>query len=76
MDSYFKHYPNEFEHCYREEYLVIVNTIMLMIPLCNQMDFIGLHLFVCTPLPFEDSFTPNEFNPFRWVSLSVTNYLT
>ena len=32
------------------------------------MGFIGLHLSVCAPLPFEDPFTPNGFNPYRWVN--------
>ena len=68
MGSYCKYYPNEFEYCHRGEHLVIVNIIMLMIPLSNQMSFICLYLSVCAPLPFEDLFTPNEFNSFRWVN--------
>ena len=65
MGSYYKHYLNGFEHCHKREYLIIVNTITLTIPFGNQTSFIGLHLSVCAPLPFEDSFTPNGFNPFR-----------
>ena len=65
---YRKHNLNGLEHCCKRKYLVIVNTIMLMIFFGNQIGFIGLHLSIFFPFSFEYLFTPYEFNSFKWIN--------
>ena len=37
-------------------------------PLSKQIDFVGLHLPICTPFPLENLFTPYGFYPFKWIN--------
>ena len=52
----------------RENYFIMVNTIILTISLGNQTSFVGLHLLICSLDPIGDLLISYGFYPFEWIN--------